>query len=386
MMGQGVAMNMQLMAKGLLVYRITGSASILGVMALANAVPMLFFSFFGGVLADRVPKKQVFLWGMLASAALAAGIGFSLATGYLSKENPGSWWVIVAAALFQGAIQGVIGPARQAMVVEIVGEERLMNALSLSSLEMNAFRLVAPLAAGFLIDQFGFQAVYYVMAVMYLSSAALVVPLKVRSMMSLGGRGTLGAMADGFRYVRREPILLTLLVIIFFTVLLSMPYNTLMPIITEDILKVGASGMGILMGTAGVGAVVAAVVMASLPNKRRGVMLMTGCGVMGVALVGFSFSTWWSVSLAFMVFVGIGQTVRQSLASTLLQYYADPRYRGRVMSFMMMEFGLSSFGAFFTALAAEAIGVQWAIGGLAMILIVMAIGVLAFMPKVRRLD
>ena len=386
MVGQGAAMNMQMMAQSLLVYRVTGSATALGIMALANAVPMLVFSLFGGVLADRLKKKHIFIVGQAMSAILALGVGLALASGYVRTGNPESFWVLALAAGVQGMLMGFIAPARQAFVVEVVGPERAMNAISIGMLEMNTLRLIAPAAAGFLVDGLGFQAIYFAMAAMYVLAAVAVIPVQVAVVVQSARQKTLQSMIDGLQYVRRESTLMLVLVVTFFSILLSMPYMNLLPIFTEDVLDVGASGMGMLLSVSGIGAIVCSLILASLPNKKRGLMMMAGLLVLGVALAGFSFSTWWYASLALMVFVGFGQTARMSLANTLLNYYVDPNYRGRVMSLQMMEFGLTSFGTFAAALVAGAIGVQWAIGGLAVVLVVMSLGVLAFVPAMRRLD
>jgi MFS family permease len=171
-----------------------------------------------------------------------------------------------------------------------------------------------------------------------------------------------------------------------------MPYMMLLPMFTEDILDVGAQGMGWLVSVSGIGAMAGSIVLASLPNKKRGLMLLVGSLILGVGLVGFSFSSsWfpslaWPASLCFIVVVGVGQTTRMTLGNTLLQYYVKDEYRGRVMSLYMMEFGLTSFGVFFAGILADSIGVVWAVGGLAIILILVCILGLVFMPRLRKLD
>lgn len=386
MVGQGAAMNMQMMAQSLLVYRVTNSATALGVMALANSVPMLVFSLFGGVLADRLKKKHIFIVGQAVSALLALGIGLSLAFGYVREGHPESFWILALASGVQGLLMGFIAPARQAFVVEVVGPDRTMNAISLGMLETNTLRLIAPAVAGFLVEGFGFQAIYFTMVAMYILAAVAVVPVQAITAVTAVRQKTLQSMMDGLRYVRRESTLLLVLAVTFFAILFSMPYMTLLPVFTEDILKVGAGGMGMLLSISGIGAMLCSIILASLPNKKRGLMMALGLVVLGLALAGFAFSRWWYVSLALIVFVGFGQTVRMSLGNTLLNYYVDPNYRGRIMSLMMMEWGLTSFGAFATAIVAGAIGVQLAVGGLAVMLVVMALGLLAFVPKMRRLD
>ena len=166
----------------------------------------------------------------------------------------------------------------------------------------------------------------------------------------------------------------------------------LLPVLTEEVLNVDERGFGLLMSMSGVGAMLGSIVLASLPNKKRGLMLMVGSLVLGLALVGLFFSASWMPSMAwplamgFIFFVGIGQTTRMTLGNTLIQYYVQDDYRGRVMSLMMMEFGLTSFGVFFTGIMTDMIGVQWSVGGLAIILAVFSSLVIVFMPSVRKLD
>ena len=130
MLGQRASMNMQMMARSLLIYRLTGSAAILGMMALFHALPMLFLSLFGGVIADRVQKKYVLLIGLGTSAVLSLGVALALTLGYLSVERTGSWWILAVASLLQGIVMGLMIPSRQAIVPEIVSEGQIMNAIS----------------------------------------------------------------------------------------------------------------------------------------------------------------------------------------------------------------------------------------------------------------
>jgi MFS family permease len=168
MMGQMASMNMQMLARSLLIYRLTNSAAILGAMSFANAIPMLLLSLFGGVIADRVQKKYVLLIGQAGSAVLSLGVALALTVGYLSAERAGSWWVLIATSMLQGAIMGLMQPSRQAIISEIVSEEELMNAISLNTMGVNSLQIFAPAITGFLIDAIGFAAVYYAMTGMYL--------------------------------------------------------------------------------------------------------------------------------------------------------------------------------------------------------------------------
>jgi MFS family permease len=163
MLGQFASMNMQMVAGSMLIYRLTGSAALLGTLSLAHAIPMLLLSLFGGAIADRVQKKQILIIGLIFSAAVSLGIALSLMTGILSKENTGSWWILMVSSLCQGTIMGMMLPSRQAIIPEIVSREQAMNAVALNTLGMNVFRMFAPGAAGFLIAAYDFKAAYLTM-------------------------------------------------------------------------------------------------------------------------------------------------------------------------------------------------------------------------------
>ena len=383
---QMAAMNMQMMARSLLIYRITGSATILGMMSLFHAIPMLCLSLFGGVIADRLPKKYVMIAGQAVSMVVSLAVAVSLATGYLNADHGGSWWVLAVASVVQGTVMGLMMPSRQSVLPEIVGGEQLLNAVSLGNVGTSGMRLLAPALTGFLIEAYGFGAVYFTMTALYALSVMFIVFLPVTGTTSLRGAGALADIKEGIRYLRGQTTILFILGFTLAAVLLSMPYMLLMPIFVDDILKVGASGMGILLSVSGAGAIASSFVLASLPNKKRGLLLLVSCLVMAVALVGFAQSTSWPLSLGVIVFVGIGQTGRMTLGNTLIQYYVDDEYRGRVMSVYMMEFGLTSFGTFAAGVMAETMGVQSVVGGFAATLVVISLLSLIFVRRIRNLD
>ncbi len=394
MLGQRASMNMQMMARSLLVYRLTGSAAILGAMSLFNALPMLSLSLFGGVIADRMQKKYVLIAGLIGSALVSLVIALALTLGFIAPDVSfnimglvvPSWWILAATALFQGSIMGLMIPSRQSIVPEIVEEEQLMNAISLDVLGMNTLRLTAPALTGFLIEAFDFEAVFYAMTAMYLSGVFFIALMPLTGTIAIRGGRALAEIMEGFRYLRNEPRLLTLLAFTLLAVFFSMPYMMMLPIFAEDILKVGAAGLGVLISVGGIGAITGSLTLASLPNKKRGLMLLASSFLLGVALVGFSFSSLMPLSLVLMVFVGLGQSGRMTLGNTLIQYYVDDDYRGRVMSIYMMQFGITSFAVFAAGLIAEKVGPQWALGGLAMVLIAVSLLALAFVPRIRNLD
>ncbi len=385
-MGQRASMNMQMIARSYLIYEITGSAAILGVLSICNALPILFFSVFGGVIADRIHKKYVLIIGLAGSALISLAVALLLSTGYISSDNEGSWWVLALSAVLQGCIMGLMIPSRQAIIPEIVDEDEIMNAVSLDSTGMNILRLVSPALAGFLVDLFGYGSVYYVMTGMYIFGTICIMFMPLTGKLVSSASNVLHDIKEGFLYIRRESTILLLLIFTLFVVVLSMPYMTLLPVFAEDVLNVGASGMGILVSISGVGAMITSLILASLPNKKRGIMLLISGLLLGLALTVFSFSKSWALSLVIIVFVGMGQAGRMALGNTLVQYYVDPNFRGRVMSIYVMEFGLTSFGGAGAGLLTDALGPEIGLGAFSIVLVVVSILAFIFLRRIRQLD
>jgi len=386
MVGQWSSMNMQIVARSLLIYRISDSGAILGLASLATAIPTIICSLYGGALADRIQKKGILLFSMIGSMLVSLFVAFALSMGYLSEDIPDSWWILIVTATIQGAIMGLMMPSRQAIISEIVDREQVMNAVSLNTMGMNAFRILAPAATGFLIDAYDFASVYYISGAMYgLASVCMFLMPKTTQKFS-EGTNALTDIVDGVKYIRREKAMLLVLVATLFVMICGIPFLQLMPMVTEDILMVGASGMGILLSVSGLGAITGSLILASVPSRKRGTIMLVSGIVMGLALVVFAFSKWWLVSVLIVIFIGLGQTGHRASGNALAQNYTPPEYRGRVMSFMMMGLGFSSLGTFFAGIVAEAIGIQWSIGGLAVILVAASAALLIFTTRLRRLE
>ena len=388
LMGQMTALNMQAMARYLLIYRLTGSAAILGGISFALAAPMLLFSLYGGVIADRFEKKKVIIIGNLVAMVVSLIIALTLQFGFLSADRPGSWWILVVASVFQGTILALAQPARQSILPELVGNERLMNATALNTMGMNVTRLFGPALAGFLVDQIGFEAIYYLMTGLYLWAAVFMsfVPSPASRSISPAGSKALGQIKEGLGYLRTEPVLLFIVGFALVRMVFVLPYQNLLPIFTDDILKVGATGLGVLMSITGFGAIFGSLVVASLPNRGRGLILLGSAAFLGIMLVFFSFSTVWLVSAGIVALIGFGQALGTSLNNALIQYYVDDRYRGRVMSLLQMQFGMMAFGTFAAGLLTEAIGIQLALGSFGVIVVLIAIFSFIYMPRIRKLD
>jgi len=383
----GAAMSMQQMSNSFLLYLLTGSPVLLGMLPLTHAIPYLALSPFAGVIADRLQKKQVVLLGEVTSMVLALGVALSLTCGYLSADNAGSWWVLMVASGLNGAVTSIVGPSRLAMIPDMVSHSRVTNAIALTRMMQTVAMIMGPALAGFLIDGFSFELAYYTGAVFYFLSALLwwlFVPTTGRA--ATGHGNVFSDIKSVLVYIKHERLLLIVLGFVMCLTFCSMPYRSLLPMFTVDILKVDATHLGFLQSVSGIGAIAGSLVLASMPSKRRGMILMVSGVILGLALTAFSFSESWYLTLGLVVIVGIGQTGQMILPMALIQNYTKEEYRGRVLSFYGMELGVSSFGASIAGFLAAKMGPQWAVGGLAMLMVVLSLLALVFVPRLREVD
>ena len=372
-------MNMQMLTRGYLVFLLTGSYAALGTLALVHAVSMLIFSLYGGVLADGRSKRMILQLGQIAAAINAAVVATLLFADLLRWEH------LLIAAFAQGVTSGLMMPARQAMPPEIVQPSLLQNAVSLNTANMNVMRLLGPALAGVLLAVTEAEWVYTIMTALFVISIILLarVPKRAPRPRSMSAANVIRELREGFTYIRRTPAVFSLLAIGFTTSLLGMPYIRLMPGFVADVLNGDSAQLGILMSLAGFGSLTGALALASLRSRRRGKLLLLSMVVMGIGLTAFSASSIFVLSIVLMFIVGVGEAGRQALNVVLIHQYAEDAYRGRVMSVLMTQVGTMALGAFIVGLIAEFVGPQVGLGSFAVLLVLVAIVVHLFVPRVR---
>ena len=386
MTGNWFAMSMNMMVRSLLIYRLTGSATIVGVLSLASALPTLLVSLIGGAVADRLPKKYILFFGRLGSATLTLGIAFALTSGYLSPAHQGSWWLLILTTVFEGVFNGFINPANMSIIPEIAGRENVMNAISLSMAGQNIFKLAGPALAGYLIDAYDFSSVYFLMTGLYVLSSTLILFLPRTGNRTVHSGNPLSDAIQGMRYIGSETAIMLIVIFAICHVISGQPFTQMLPVFTESVLKISASKLGTLVSISSIGSLVGSFVLASLPNKKRGIMLLLSGLIMGVPIIIFSFFHQWYLLLLLMPFIGLGPTMHGALTATLVQSYADPNYRARMQGFVTMASGLANLGTFVAGVLADAVGVQWAVSGMALCLVLASTAFLVFAPKLRKLD
>ncbi len=394
--GNQSAQLMQMVVRGYLAYHLTDSFAALGAVELANSLPRIFLALYGGVVADRSSRRVVIQIGQVSNAVIASVLAALFFADVLRFEH------LMVGALIQGIVNSFVMPARQSMIPEVVGRERLMNAFALNQFGMNILRLGAPALAGVMIASIGAGWVFALMAALFLFGLVTLfrVP-KTNAMTRAAARhaadgGTspsiavgphaevsgLASIKEALVYLRGQRTLCILLGLHVVVGILSLPYQRLLPGFVDVVLTGGdrdrtATVMGALLSFTAVGALAGSLLIASLPSRNRGKLLIASLAILATGLLAFSVSNVFWISAGIVIVLGVGQAGRQSLVQILIQSNVSDEYRGRVSSIVVLEDGFESLGIFMIALLAEAFGPQLALGGVAIALGLFAAGIWA---------
>ncbi|MEM9036602.1 MAG: MFS transporter [Actinomycetota bacterium] len=350
------AMPMQAIARGFVAFQLTGTNSSLGLVFLGMGLPMLVCTPLGGVAADRLPKRMVLL---LANGVLALSAG-AIATALITDSL--EFWMLVVSAAFQGAAFAFIAPTRLAFSAELVGRDRLVNAVLLAQISMNATRVIGPGLAGALIGiaTIGPEGVYVILTVILV--AAVVLTSRLPAGEPKGDHSDTTPLDDlqaGIRYVRAHPEIGRPAVLALLVVAVAFPYVSFLPSLVDDVLGGGPGWLGALSSAGAVGAVV---VSLRIAGRRDGTITDVQLAVAGLAfgggviLLGVAPGLWLALGAAFAA--GAGNAAFQSLSNSLVLLRADEEFHGRMQSLLML--GFSAFGIFAAPLGAlaDAIGLR----------------------------
>jgi MFS family permease len=352
---------MQNVAQSWLVYRLTGSSALLGMVGFAGQIPVFLISPLGGLVADRYSRQKA----VIATQASAMILAFILAALTLSGHVQ-VWHIFVMAGLL-GVVNAFDIPARQAFLVEMVGREDLINAIALNSSMFNGARIVGPAIAGILVATIGEGWCFFANAVSYIAVIAGLLLMKVSYTPRLKKGSAVSHIVEGFRFVTHTSPIRALLLLLGLVSLTGMPYAVLMPVFADRIFHSGARGLGILMGFSGAGALIGALALATRQGVRGlGNWVAVSTGVFGASLILFSFSRSFWVAAVFLIPVGLSMMTQMGASNTLIQTMTPDELRGRVMSvYSMMFMGMAPIGSLLAGLAADRLGapITVAIGG-----------------------
>lgn len=366
-----------------LVYRLSGSALVLGLVGFAGQVPTFLLAPVAGVLIDRWNRHHVLVVTQVLAMIQSGLLALFTVTGWMTVTD------ILVLSAFQGIINGFDMPARQAFVVEMVqSREDLPNAIALNSSMVNMARLVGPSFAGVLIALFGEGGCFTIDALSYVAvvTSLLLMRLPARVKVSHRHKRIVHELKEGLLYSLRFRAVLSLLLILALASVMGMPYVVLLPIIVSQKLHGDAAMLGYLTATSGLGALTGVLYLASRKSVvGLGRILCLASLTFGVGLIGFSLSAWPPLSMACLFLTGLGMMVELASGNTILQTIVDEDKRGRVMSFYTMAVaGMVPFGSLFSGWVAKYLGASTTIliGG-----VTCALGALCFsllLPSLRR--
>jgi MFS family permease len=344
---------MQSVGESWLVYRLTGSAVLLGVVGFANRIPVLLFSTVGGAVADRYNRHHIVIATQIASMCLAGLLAFLTLTDRVQV------WHLLAIATALGVVNAFDIPTRQSLVVQLVSREDLPNAIALNSSVFNGARVVGPAIAGVLVAAVGEGWCFFANAVSYVAVIAGLLAIRVsHTRPATRPASTLSHLAEGFRFVSRSRSIRALLLLLGLVSLMATPYSVLMPIIADQRFHAGAEGMGILMGASGVGALIGALSLARRTTLRGyGRSIAVAAMGLGLSLVAFSAARQLWLAVILLVPVGFAMMTQMAASNTLLQSMVPDALRGRVMAiYSMMFMGMAPVGALLAGTLAERLG------------------------------
>ena len=350
---------MQIIAQSWLVYSMTDSPLMLGVVNFIGLLPVVPISLFGGVMSDRISRRKLIISSELVLMSQAFMMAFLTWSGHIQI------WHIIVLSFVLGAASAFEQPARLALIADTVGKEDLSNAVALNASVYNTARIIGPVLAGILVAQIGETGCFFINGISYFAVILALIAMHLPSQETRSESDTtiIVSMVDGFRYIWNHSTIRGLLLIVAVSSFLTLPYIALMPVFAVDVLRVGAEGLGLLLTAVGVGAIGGTLIVANLKSKHRGSWLTISNIISPLLLILFCISQTYLISLLLLLTVGATNAIRQTLANSFIQLNVKERYHGRVMSvFNLLFSGMSRTGALTIGGIAEFIGAPFAIG------------------------
>ncbi|MDY6917411.1 MAG: MFS transporter, partial [Chloroflexota bacterium] len=379
--GHSAALWVEAIARSWLIWELTGSATLLATVNLLRAMPMLFFGLFGGVLADRFDKRKILIVCQTVTLANYLVIATLVVTGTVQV------WHVLLSAFVMGSSMSFNQPARTALVPSLVGDDELQSAVALNAAAMNVTRVVGPGVAGLLIAPLGISGVYYISAGVYVLTLVTTIMMRVPPVIARAEKTSMRTdMGETFRYVFKTKTVLALVLLALVPMVFGMPYMTVMPVLADEVLHVGASGFGWLQSAAGVGALLVVLLIAAMKRvPRTGLFTLVSIFAFGALLMAFSQCTWYPLSLVMIAFVGLTSTASRVFINTSLLETAAPEMRGRVMSVYTLDRGLIPLGTMVIGPLVDAVGAPLALLAMSGVCMLLPLIMGLVFPFVRRI-
>ncbi|MFZ6017283.1 MAG: MFS transporter [Nitrospirota bacterium] len=343
---------MHSVAQGWVVYSLTRSPFYLGMVAAIASLPILLFTLIGGVVADRFLKRNLLLLTQALSIVPA------LMLGILTDLNIITVWHVALLAALLGTVNAFDIPARQSFLVEVVGKGRLLNAIALNSAAFNSARMIGPVIAGLTIAYIGLPACFYLNALSFLAIIIALSKMRMSGDIKVSSRGLIGDFMEGMQFIKNEPEIYRIILLIAIFSLMGIPYMTLLPVFAVEVLEAGPEGLGFLVGATGAGALSAALFIAfkgDIEEKSRFMFISAFC--FSFSLFAFSISKAFYLSIAILIFTGWGIVSFLATANSFIQLSVPDNLRGRVMSVYALVFlGTAPIGNSIIGVSADYLG------------------------------
>ncbi len=369
-------------ATGWLVYRLTGSALLLGTVSFAGQIPTFFLAPFAGVWVDRLDRRQVLIWTQALSMVQSLALAALTLTGHITIPR------LLALSVMQGCINAFDMPGRQSFMVKMVDDRRdLQNAIAINSSMVNMARLVGPSLAGMLIAVSSEGWCFLIDGISYIAVIASLLAMRLHApVVKRQATSTFTELKAGWTYVSEFLPIRTILLLFAVVSLMGMPFVVLMPIFAKTVLHGGPHTLGFLMGSMGLGALVSALSLVARKNVRGLVRMIPIAGaVFGLGLIGFGLSRVFWLSMVMVLIAGMGMLQGMAASNTVIQTIVSEDKRGRVMSYYTMAFmGMAPFGSLLAGSMAHAMGAPWTVVVSGSVVLASAAWFTTRLPAVRR--
>jgi MFS family permease len=348
----------QAMAQSWLVWTLTGSPFLLGVVGFCQALPRLLLGAVGGAIVDRVERRRL----LLSTQILAMAQAFIFwALVYFETIQ---FWHVIVLVLFLGTVNTVNQTARHSLINNLVPREDLMNAIALNSSMANLAKIIGPSIGGVLISMIGVAGCLFVNAVSFLTIIATLVVMEIPTLRvkTKDEAPFWQEVTDGYQFLRGQRRLFSIILLTYGVALVGTPYTRFLPVFATDVLHAGPSTFGLLLAAPGIGAVISGVGIASLTRlRRRTHFVAMSVYAFSLFLILFSFSRSLPLSMLFLMLVGASNIAIRAVANTVVQTETPPELLGRMLSLFFMDKGLWSFGTLFIGSIAHVVGTPKAI-------------------------
>ncbi len=373
--------NMLMLARGILIYDLTGDVVRTALVSIGWAPGLLIMSLVGGYLGDRVERRMLIQLSQLINAMFALTVGMLIWTDLIQ------WWHLLIVSTAQGCVFALQVPARTAAMSQIVPKELIGNAMALNAMAMTAMSVAAPAVGGVLYELIEPEGVYFVVTTMMVLALAFTSLIPKLYPESNGQKESpVVNIVRGFKYAIGHRVILVLLIQSVAIAMLSMPFRMLVPVFAKELYGSEPSEVGWLAMMAGVGGIAASMGVASLrAGQRRGWVILLSPLISGVSILAIGGMPWYWVGMIMFVGVGFGESIRWALGQALIVELANPRYRARMTSLTMMTFGLIPLAAYPIGILVDLVGVTTTLIGMATALIAAGVMFVIVSPSIRRL-